>query len=101
MIVLAVTWMAAPGKEAEVCSVFRKLEEASRREPGCLMYVVHQHRTESRRFFIYEQYTDEAALEAHRQSTHFQEYAVKALSAIGTRREVELYVPITPTDSST
>jgi (4S)-4-hydroxy-5-phosphonooxypentane-2,3-dione isomerase len=101
MIVLAVTWMAAPGKEAEVTEVFRMLEEASRREPGCLLYVVHQHRSDSRRFFIYEQYRDDDALEAHRQSAHFQEYAVKALSGIGTRREGELYLPITPAGSST
>jgi quinol monooxygenase YgiN len=101
MIVLAVTWMAAPGKEAEVTEVFRMLEEASRQEPGCLLYVVHQHRSDSRRFFIYEQYTDDTALAAHRQSVHFQEYAVKALSGIGTRLEGEFYLPITPAGSST
>ena len=72
MIVLAVTWVANPGKEAEVAEIFRELEMASRREPGCLMYIVHQHRTDPTRFFIYEQYRDDAALEAHRQSAHFQ-----------------------------
>ena len=77
MVVLAVTWKANPGKEAEVAAIFRKLEEASRTEPGCLMYVVHQHRAEPGRFFIYEQYADDDALEAHRQSPHFQEYAVR------------------------
>jgi len=94
MVVLAVTWTANPGKEAEVAEIFRKLEEASRREPGCLMYVVHQHRTEPRRFFIYEQYVDDDALEAHRKSQHFQEYAVRALSGIGERKQGELYNPL-------
>ena len=94
MIVLAVTWVANPGKEAEVAGIFRKLEAASRQEPGCLMYMVHRHRTDPARFFIYEQYRDDAALEAHRQSQHFQQYAVTALSGIGERREGELYLPL-------
>ena len=94
MTVLAVTWKANPGKEAEVAAIFRKLEEASRTEPGCLMYVVHEHRSEPGRFFIYEQYVDADALEAHRQSHHFQEYAVGALSGIGERLQGDLYQPL-------
>ena len=94
MLVLAVTWMANPGKEAEVAEIFRKLEESSRLEPGCLMYIVHRHRDDSRRFFIYEQYRDDAALEAHRQSPHFQTYAVIALNGIGERLDGELYNPL-------
>jgi quinol monooxygenase YgiN len=94
MVVLAVTWMANPGKEAEVANIFSELETASRQEPGCLMYVVHRHRTDPRRFFIYEQYSNDAALEAHRQSAHFQQYIVTALKDIGERTQGELYVPL-------
>jgi len=101
MVVLAVTWVANPGQEAEVAEIFDKLEQASRQEPGCLMYIVHRHRSEAARFFIYEQYVDDAALVAHRNSQHFQEYAAKALSSIGERREGELYFPLSSTGSST
>ena len=100
MTVLAVTWKANPGKEAEVAAIFRKLEEASRTEPGCLMYVVHEHRNEPGRFFIYEQYVDADALEAHRQSHHFQEYAVGALSGIGERLQRDLYSPLSDNSST-
>ena len=99
MVVLAVTWKANPGKEIEVAETFRKLEEASRTEPGCLMYVVHQHRSEPARFFIYEQYADDAALEAHRKSDHFQDYAVRALSGIGERLQGDLYTPLSDSSS--
>lgn len=94
MVVLAVTWVANPGKEAEVADIFRKLEQASRNEPGCLMYIVHRHRTDPRMFFIYEQYRDDEALEAHRQSPHFQMYLVNALNGIGERTQGELYSPL-------
>ena len=95
MVVLAVTWMAKPGHENEVVEVFRTLQVASRQEPGCLMYMVHRHKSDPRRFFIYEQYRDDVALDAHRQSPHFQEYAVKGLKEIGERKEGELYSPLT------
>lgn len=94
MVVLAVTWMAHAGRENEVSEIFGKLQTASRQEPGCLLYVVHRHRTDARRFFIYEQYRDDAALEAHRASAHFQQYAVEGLRQIGHRVEGELYVPL-------
>ena len=61
MVVLAVTWMAKVGHEAEVAALFEKLTEQSRKEPGCAMYQAHRHKTEPRRFFIYEQYNDDAA----------------------------------------
>ena len=66
MVVLVVTWMAKVGREAEMAAVFSKLTEESRKEPGCVMYVAHRHKTEPRRFLVYEQYKDDAALEAHR-----------------------------------
>jgi (4S)-4-hydroxy-5-phosphonooxypentane-2,3-dione isomerase len=94
MIVLAVTWVARAGREQEVTSLFSKLTEDSRKEPGCLMYQVHRHRTEPRRFFIYEQYKDDAALEAHRTAPHFLQYAKKDLPKIADRVEGNLYEPI-------
>jgi len=94
MVVLAVTWMARQGREGEVASIFAKLTEESRKEPGCLMYVVHRHKTDPRRFFVYEQYKDDAALEAHRASPHFLQYARKELPKLGDRIEGQLYEPI-------
>ena len=44
MVVLSVTWAANAGKEAEAARLFKKLTEESRKEPGCLMYVVRRHR---------------------------------------------------------
>ena len=94
MVVLVVTWMAKTGHEAEVATVFSKLTEESRKEPGCVMYQVHRHKTESRRFFIYEQYKDDAALEAHRTAPHFLQYARKELPKVAERVEGNLFEPL-------
>jgi len=94
MVVLAVTWMAKVGREAEVATLFTKLTEESRKEPGCSMYQVHRHKTEPRRFFIYEQYKDDAALEAHRTATHFLQVAKKDLPKVADRVEGHLFEPL-------
>lgn len=94
MVVLAVTWMAKQGREGEVADVFAKLTEEARKEPGCVMFVAHRHKTEPRRFFVYEQYKDDAALEAHRASPHFLQYARKELPKLGDRVDGQLYEPL-------
>ncbi len=94
MVVLAVTWMAKIGRESEVAAIFEKLTAESRKEPGCLMYQVHKHKTDSRRFFIYERYKDDTALEAHRTASHFLQLAKKDLPKIADRTEGHLYEPL-------
>jgi len=94
MVVLAVTWMAKAGRETEVANLFSKLTDESRKEQGCRMYVVHRHRTEPRRFFIYEQYNDDGALEAHRAAPYFLQYVKKELPKIADRVEGNLYEPL-------
>jgi (4S)-4-hydroxy-5-phosphonooxypentane-2,3-dione isomerase len=94
MVVLAVTWVAKNGHEADVAELFSKLTAESRKEPGCSIYQVHRHRTEPRRFFIYEQYKDDAALEAHRAAPHFLQYAKKELPKIADRVDGQLYEPL-------
>jgi quinol monooxygenase YgiN len=86
--------MAKAGREAEVSAIFSKLTEESRKEAGCAMYQVHRHKTESRRYFIYEQYKDDAALESHRNTSHFLQYARKDLPKIADRVEGQLYEPL-------
>ena len=94
MVVLAVTWMAKLGHEKEVADLFTKLTEESRKEPGCAMYVAHRHKTDPRRYFIYEQYKDDAALEAHRSAPHFLQFARKELPKIADRVEGHLFEPL-------
>jgi quinol monooxygenase YgiN len=94
MVVLAVTWMAKLGREAEVANLFQKLTDESRKEAGCQMYQVHRHKTDPRRFFIYEQYKDDSALEAHRAAPHFLQFAKKELPKVAERVDGQLYEPL-------
>jgi autoinducer 2-degrading protein len=94
MICLAVTFLVKPGHEDEAIEFFRKLTEATRAEPGCRMYLAHRSTDNPRKFFLYEQYDDRAALDAHRASDHFVRDAAGGLFAIIESRAPELYEPL-------
>ncbi len=94
MLILAVHVTIKAGHEDEVLDSFRKLEDATRREPGCIAYVVQRSRENKRHYLVYEQYTDEAALEAHRNSPHFKQYAADGFYRFVEERRAELFDPI-------
>jgi quinol monooxygenase YgiN len=64
---------------AEISDILHALTAASRQEPGCVSYIPHWVQGEPCTVLIYEQYTDQKAEEAHRQSAHFKKYAVAGL----------------------
>ena len=94
MICVAVTYVIQPGREAEAIDLFGKLTGPTRAEPGCRMYLAHQSTADPRRFFLYEQYDDQAALDAHRASDHFARYATNGLFPIVESRTPETYSPL-------
>ena len=75
--VLAVTWTAKPGNEAQVREILERLGEASREEPGVITYTTHENPKDPREFFIYEKYHDAGGLEAHQATRHFQEMVLE------------------------
>ena len=94
MLILVVGLTVSAGRENEVTGMFRKLEAATRQEPGCIMYIVQQSRENPRHYLVYEQYRDEAALEAHRNSPHFKEYATDGVYRFVEERKADFFNPI-------
>lgn len=74
--------------------LLRELTLASRNEPGCLHYLSHFVEGESATVLLYEQYKDDAALDAHRQTAHFQEFAAGGLFQLMKERHVENLVAL-------
>jgi quinol monooxygenase YgiN len=70
---VAVTWVAKEGQEERVRQLLDEITPLVRAEPGCLMYIAHRSPEDPRTFFLYEQYRDEAAWLAHRETEHFRE----------------------------
>ena len=61
---------AKPGEETIVKHELEKLVSLSRAEAGCLNYDLHQTINDPELFVFHENWTDEAALEAHSRSEH-------------------------------
>ena len=92
--VLAVTWVARSGQEAAVERILRKMVSLTRAEPGCVRYDAHRSPDDPRRFFLYEEYVDEAAFNAHQESEHFKHYVLgEAIPRLESRERV-FYEPL-------
>lgn len=94
MLVLAVHVTIQAGHDDEVLEPLRKLQDATRLEPGCIAYYVQRSKENPRHYLIYEQYKDQAALDAHRATSHFKEYGTNGLYRFVEKREADLYDPI-------
>ena len=94
MLVLIVKLQVQPGTEEECKTYMRIMEQETRKEPGCLMYVAHQSADDPTPLAIYEQYKDEAALQAHSSSPYFKEYVQNRMNKHVVNRERMLCAPI-------
>ncbi|MGI8421397.1 MAG: putative quinol monooxygenase [Gaiellaceae bacterium] len=89
--VLAARWTAREGEEESVASALRSLGEATRKEPGCIMWVPNRDPENPGSFLIYEQYEDKAAFEAHGASEHFKRLALEGAIPLLESRERAFY----------
>jgi len=94
MIVLIVHFKVKAGEEAKTRELIRIMQEHTRKEAGCRLYIGHQSTEDPRSFCFYEQYDDQAALDAHRSAPYFARYVVNGLAPLMESRTQELFVPV-------
>ena len=87
--IVAATYRAKPGEEEEIRRILEIMGPLSRQEPGCVSYIPHFVEGEACTVLIYEQYVDQAALEHHRGSPHFHQYAIGGLYQKMKERRME------------
>lgn len=73
MIVLAAKCQGRPECTAEMERLADNVTGPSRAEEGCISYNVYQ-QTSNNEFIFFEEWNDRAALDAHFQTSHFQEF---------------------------
>ncbi len=92
MIVLVVKYQVKPGKMADVEAALRRMAPlVEQSEPGCALYQVSRSQDDPNRLVLYEQYVDQAALEAHRDTPHFKEIIEGTIIPLLESREREFY----------
>ncbi len=92
MIVLAAYYYGKPGTGDTVEENLRRMAvEVKKSEPGCAFYQASRSRENPDNFLLYEHYTDQAALEAHRETPHFQSIIEGTIIPLLEKRERALY----------
>lgn len=77
------------GSEAEFERTMRDVVPKVHAEPGNHAYIFHRSTDNPRMFMFYEQYTDQAALDAHR--AHLKELGINLASMIDNPIVREIY----------
>ncbi len=92
IICVAAEWRTQPDHAETVRQLMLEAAAAVRaNEPGNLLYIGHQDPADATHFLFYEQYADQTALEAHRDSAHYQELVVAQIVPLLTERTVTFY----------
>jgi autoinducer 2-degrading protein len=75
----------------------RKMAEAVKRdERACLIYRASRSTEDTDVFVLYEEYEDEAALLAHRETPHFRALIEGTIGPLLESREREILLPVLP-----
>lgn len=95
MIVLTAKYFVKAGRGDEVEAALRRMAPLVKAgEPGCKVYRANRSAENRDVFLLYEEYTDQAALDAHRDTPHFKEIIEGTVVPLLDKRERELYQPV-------
>ena len=89
-IVTMARWRTRKDAHGEVLRFTTELRLRSLAEPGCLGYEVFTHLDDPGELLLIERYRDDAALQAHRLSSHYREMVVDRILPLLEGRQVEL-----------
>ena len=89
-IVVVARWQVAEERVADVLEWVATLREHSLAEPGCLGYEAFRSVDDPSAMLLIERYRDQAAIDAHRGSIHYQQLVVGRIIPLLKSRQVEL-----------
>jgi len=91
MYCIAARWITLDGEEERVLDLATSMLAPSRSEPGCHRYDLHRDPDDPRVLFLYEQYDDETAFDAHCASEHFRTIVEAQVFPLLHERRLERY----------
>ena len=86
--VVVARYRTVAGREQDVLSLLGTAAEASRKEPACRRYRVHQGTEDPRTVLLYEEYDNEDGFAAHCASPHFQDIVLDQVLPLLEERDV-------------
>jgi len=94
MHAITVTYVIKAGHENEAAAHFAACIEPSRNEAGNERYHAYRSNEDPRKFFLFEEYVDEQAFQAHRTTPHFQQHIKNGIMNIMQSRSLYVCTPL-------
>lgn len=94
MLVQSIHYTFAPEHADAVAASFAELRDASLREPGVVSFRVARSNEKPNVFLLWEEYRDEAALEAHAATAHFKRLVIDEIRKLAKERIGEKGSPL-------
>jgi len=85
---LIVKWKIRETETAGILKLLPVLAEGTKSEIGNILYAIYQSETNPNEIILHERYADEAAVEAHKNSVHYQTIVVDKIMPHLETREV-------------
>ena len=82
------TWQVKEGQIENVLQLLKTVQEESTKEEGNLFYTLHQSTTDLNALVLFEGYTSEDAITAHRDSPHFQDIVIGQIVPLLEKRDI-------------
>ena len=88
------TWRVKEGEIENVLHLLKTVKMESEKETGNLFYKIHESNSDANTLVLFEGYTSEAAVAAHRDSVHFKDLVLGKIVPLLDNRTVVLTTPI-------
>lgn len=90
VIKVVARYMVKPSEVEKVRTYLNEMAIVTRQEKGNLRYDIYQHLTFPDMIILYEEYEDETALKAHRESEHFENIVTNKILPLLRERNVDV-----------
>jgi quinol monooxygenase YgiN len=90
--VVAIQLEANPGEEDRLATSLQELIGPTMAEPGVKLFLPYRSQTDTKLFFVYELYVNEAGWAAHQQTSHFKAFVDEMVPRLARRERIP-FVP--------
>jgi (4S)-4-hydroxy-5-phosphonooxypentane-2,3-dione isomerase len=94
MLIQSVHYIFAPEDADAAEAILRELRDVSREEEGVITFEVGRSQEKANVFALWEEYRDQAALDAHVATEHFKRLVLNGVRPLAQQRDAERVVPV-------
>ncbi len=94
MLIQSVHYTFAPENADKAAAILRELRDASRAEAGVITFEVARSTDKPNEFALYEEYRDQASIEAHAKTEHFEKLVINGIRKLAVARNAITGPPI-------